>query len=67
MANGILTSEFGTDFNFYQNVSSLDIDYCSLDKVRLSISNPVDNSFLVLHIIIRNLNKTLENFLISPN
>ena len=32
MANEILSSEFGSDVNLYQNISSLDTDKRSFDK-----------------------------------
>ena len=45
MANGVLSSRFDPDFNFSQNISSLDTDYFLLHKVKDSISNPDENSF----------------------
>ena len=53
MANETLSSEFDTDVSFYQNISSLDTDYYSLDEVKRSIANLDENSFSVLYVNIK--------------
>ena len=53
MANETLSSEFVTDVSFYQNISSLDTDYYSMDEVKLSIANLDENSFSVLYVNIK--------------
>ena len=57
MVKEILPSEFDSDVNFYENISSLDTDYFS---VKHSINNK--NYFSMLHVNIRSMNKHFENF-----
>ena len=47
---------------FHDNVSPLDIDYISPDNFNGSFKELTENSFSVLHLNIRGLNKNFESF-----
>ena len=51
------------DVNFFQdNVSPLDTDYVSPDDFSRNFKDFTENSFSVLHLNIRSLNKNFESF-----
>ena len=50
------------DVNFYHDVSMLDTQYLMPDKFKTNFKDFPKNSFSVLHLNIRSLNKNLEAF-----
>ena len=50
------------DVNFYHGVSMLDTQYLTPDKFKTNFKEISKNSFSVLHLNIRSINKNLEAF-----
>ena len=61
--NLTVNAEVDPDVNFFQNFSSLDTQYFNIDDTRTFVNNNISsNSFSVLHINIRSLQKNFEKF-----
>ena len=51
------------DVNFFQNISCLDTQYFNIDNAKTFVNNNISSdSFSVLHIIIRSMQKNFEKF-----
>ena len=51
-----------TDINFYHYISSLDVQYCTPNDFKNNFQCFSKNSFSVLYLSIRSMNKNLESF-----
>ena len=54
--------ELDPDVNFFQNISSLDTKYFSLNETKNFVNNIDSKSFSVLHLNIRSMKKNFETF-----
>ena len=55
--------ELDADVDFFQNISSLDTQYFNIDNTKTFVNNNISsNSFSVLHVNIRSMQKNFEKF-----
>ena len=57
-----INSEHDPEINFCQDISSLETHYCSPNDFKNNFQSFLNESFLVLHLIIRSMNKNFESF-----
>ena len=57
-----INSEHDPDINFYQDISSLETHYCSPNDFQNNFQCFLKDSFSVLHLNIRSMNKNFESF-----
>ena len=57
-----INSEHDPDINFYQDISSLETHYCSPNDFKNNFQSFLKDSFSVLHLNIRIMNKNFEYF-----
>ena len=57
-----INSEHDPDINFYQDISSLETHYCSPNDFQNKFQCFLKDSFSVLHLNIRSMNKNFESF-----
>ena len=57
-----INSEHDPDINFYQDISSLGTHYCSPNDFKNNFQSYLKDSFSVLHLNIRSMNKNFESF-----
>ena len=58
-----VNAELDPDVNFFQNISSLDTQYFNIDDAKAFVNNNISSdSFSVLHINIRSMQKNFEKF-----
>ena len=57
-----INSEHDRDINFYQDISSLWTHYCSPNEFQNNFQCFLKDSFSVLHLNIRSMNKNFESF-----
>ena len=57
-----INSEHDPDINFYQDISSLETHYCSPNDFKNNFQSFLKDSFSVLHLNIRSMNKNVESF-----
>ena len=57
-----INSEHDPDINFYQDISSLETHYCSPNDLKNNFQSFLKDSFSVLHLNIRSMNKNFESF-----
>ena len=61
--NLTVNAELDPDVNFFQNISSLDTQYFNIDDTKTFVNNSISSdSFSVLHINIRSMQKNYEKF-----
>ena len=61
--NLTVNAELDPDVNFFQNISSLDTQYFNIDDAKTFVNNNISSdSFSVLHINIRSMQKNFEKF-----
>ena len=60
--NSLYDSSQNSDVNFYDNISSLESNYLSPSKIDKNFQNFSKESFSVLHLNIRSMNKNFEAF-----
>ena len=61
--NHTVHAELDPDVNFFQNISSLDTQYFNIDDAKTYVNNNTSSdSFSVLHINIRSMQKNFEKF-----
>ena len=61
--NLTVNTELDPDFNFFQNISYLDTQYFNIDDAKTFVNNNISSdSFSVLHINIRSMQKNFEKF-----
>ena len=61
--NHTVHAELDPDVNFFQNISSLDTQYFNIDDAKTFVNNNISSdSFSVLHINIRSMQKNFEKF-----
>ena len=61
--NHTVNAEVEPDVNFFQNISSLDTQYFNIDDAKTYVNNNISSdSFSVLHINIRSMQKNFEKF-----
>ena len=58
--NSAINSELDPDTIFFEGISSLGSNYFTVKKTTASVSNVDSKSFIVLHLNIRSMKKTLE-------
>ena len=59
--NLTVNTELDPDFNFFQNISYLDTQYFNIDDAKTFVNNNISSdSFSVLHINIRSMQKNFE-------
>ena len=57
-----INNEHDPDINFYQDISSLETHYCSPNDFQNNFECFLKDSFSVLHLSIRSINKSFESF-----
>ena len=57
-----INSDHDPDINFYQHISSLETHYCSPNDFKNNFQSFLKDSFSVLHLNIRSINKNFESF-----
>ena len=55
-------NNYDSDVNFYHDVSMLDTQYLTPDKFKTNFKDFSKNSFYVLHLNIRSINRNFEAF-----
>ena len=60
--NSLNDSNQNADVNFYNDTSSLETNYLSPSEIDKNLQNLSKESFSVLHLNIRSMNKNLETF-----
>ena len=62
-SNHTVHAKLDPDVNFFQNISSLDTQYFNIDDAKTFVNNNISSdSFSVLHINIRSMQKNFEKF-----
>ena len=59
----IVDNDHGPDVNFYHDVFMLDTQYLMPDKFKTNFNEFSKNSFSILHLNIRSINKNFEAFI----
>ena len=57
-----INSEHDPDINSYQDISSLETHYCSPNDFKNNFQSFLKDSFSILHLNIRSMNKNFESF-----
>ena len=63
LQENVINNESNPDVNFYQNnVSNIEAKYFLMTKVKISFKSFEPNAFSFLHLKIRSMKKSFENF-----
>ena len=57
-----INSEHDPEINFYQDIFSLETNYCSPNDFQNNFPSFLKDSFSVLHLNVRSINKKFESF-----
>ena len=58
----LMNSEYKPDINFHQDISSLETHCCTPNKFKNNFQYFSKDSFSILHLNIRSINKNFESF-----